>query len=199
LLGQPERSVHAGDPESDIHELHAQEREAPPDREALDWKFTTNLPGCSRDDAIGELHWYAMRWKIETFHKILKFGCKTEESKLRTAEWLLNLISVYCILSWRILWMTMINRVSPDGPPTLALTRTEITTPERLMSGMPSSSRKTVSYCLTSIAKLGGYLARKGDPPPGHMARGHVARHHTPCRHRPGHEHRQGNCGYLKG
>ncbi len=62
-----------------------------------------------------------MRWKIETFHKILKSGCKAEESKLRTAERLVNLISVYCILSWRIFWMTTINRVCPDGPQTLAL------------------------------------------------------------------------------
>ncbi|EMF88997.1 hypothetical protein LEP1GSC005_1152 [Leptospira santarosai str. ST188] len=27
-----------------------------------------------------------MRWKIEVFHKILKSGCKAEESKLRTAD-----------------------------------------------------------------------------------------------------------------
>ena len=108
-----------------------------------------------------------MRWKIETFHKILKSGCRAEESKLRTAERLVNLISVYCILSWRIFWMTMINRVCPDGPPTLALTKTEITKLDRLMTGTPASSRKTVSYYLTRIARLGGYLARKGDPPPG--------------------------------
>lgn len=63
----------------------------------------------------------------------------------------------------------MINRVCPDGLPTLALTKTEITTLERLMLGTPASSRKTMSYYLTRIARLGGYLARKGDPPPGNM------------------------------
>lgn len=110
-----------------------------------------------------------MRRKIETFHKILKSGCKAEESKLRTAERLVNLISVYCILCWRIFWITMINRVCPDGQPTLALTKTEINTLERLSTGTPTSSRKTVSYYLTRIARLGGYLARKGDPPPGNM------------------------------
>ena len=63
----------------------------------------------------------------------------------------------------------MINRVCPDGPPTLALTRTEITTLERLVTGTPASSRKTVSYYLNRIAMPDSYLARKGDPPPGHM------------------------------
>jgi hypothetical protein len=50
--------------------------------------------------AIEKLKWYASRWKIETFHKILKSGCKAEESKLRTADRLVNLISIFCILSW---------------------------------------------------------------------------------------------------
>ena len=43
-----------------------------------------------------------MRWKIETFHKILKSGCRAEESKLRTAERLANLIAMLCILAWRV-------------------------------------------------------------------------------------------------
>ncbi|XAV88461.1 MAG: transposase [Candidatus Symbiodolus clandestinus] len=59
----------------------------------------TSLPVKALENAIEKLNWYAMRWKIETFHKILKSGCKAESSKLRTAERLTNLIAVYCILS----------------------------------------------------------------------------------------------------
>jgi hypothetical protein len=39
-----------------------------------------HLPVRSRREAIEKLEWYAMRWKIEVFHKILKSGCKAEES-----------------------------------------------------------------------------------------------------------------------
>jgi hypothetical protein len=42
--------------------------------------------------------------------KILKSGCKAEESKLRTAQRLTNLIAVFCIISWRIFRITMLNR-----------------------------------------------------------------------------------------
>ncbi|UOG60897.1 hypothetical protein [Leptospira noguchii] len=49
-----------------------------------------------------------------------------KESKLRTAERLVNLISIYCILSWRIFWMTMMNRSTNDAPPDFGLTQTEI-------------------------------------------------------------------------
>src|SRR5438874_12745729 len=86
----------------------------------------TDLPVRSLKDAVEKLQWYALRWKIELFHKILKSGCKAEESKLRTAERLVNLISIFCIVSWRIFWMTMLNRTAPNEPPNGALTRTEM-------------------------------------------------------------------------
>jgi IS4 transposase len=47
--------------------------------------------------AIEKLQWYALRWNIETFHKILKSGCQAEQSKLRTAERLVNLLATFCI------------------------------------------------------------------------------------------------------
>ena len=70
--------------------IHAQERDVPPRRPGIEWKLLTNLPVQSRAEAIEKLDWYAMRWKIETFHKILKSGCKAEDSKLRTADRLAN-------------------------------------------------------------------------------------------------------------
>jgi Transposase DNA-binding len=77
--------------------IHAEERGKPKNRKKIDWRLITDLPVQSRKDAIEKLAWYALRWKIEVFHKILKSGCKAEESKLRTAQRLVNLISVFCI------------------------------------------------------------------------------------------------------
>ena len=62
----------------------------------------TDLPARSRSEAIEKLDWYAFRWKVEVFHKILKSGCRAEDSKFRTADRLTNLIAVFCILSWRV-------------------------------------------------------------------------------------------------
>jgi hypothetical protein len=101
------------------------------------------------------------------FHKTLKSGCKAEESKLRTAQRLTNLISVFCILSWRVFWMTMLNRLTPDAPPALALIPTEIALLDRVMSDKSQAWRKTLVHYLTKIARLGGYLTRPSDPPPG--------------------------------
>jgi len=149
--------------------LHATERGAPKGRDPIDWKLVTDLPIRSRKEAVEKLNWYAMRWKIETFHKILKSGCKAEEVKLRTAERLVNLIAVLCILSWRVFWMTMLSRSQPDAAPEMALTATEIYLLDQLVSDTShaKSAGNTVSLYLIKLARLGGYLARAKDPPPG--------------------------------
>ena len=147
--------------------IHAEERVTPKNRKKIEWKLITDLPIGSRADAIEKLEWYALRWKIEVFHKILKSGCKAEESKLRTAQRLTNLIAVFCIISWRVFWMTMLNRSAPEAPPALALTAIEVALLDRLVNDKPRPRRKTLSHYLTKIARLGGDLARAKDPPPG--------------------------------
>ena len=105
--------------------LHAREQEEPTGRPRIDWKLITDLPVDGHADAMEKLHWYAMRWKIEVFHKILKLGCGAEQARLRTAERLVRLLAVFCILSWRVFWLTMLNRIKPDLEAALALTELE--------------------------------------------------------------------------
>jgi hypothetical protein len=149
--------------------LYAQEREEPPDRPRIDWKLITDLPVHSHEAAVEKLRWYAMRWKIEVFHKILKSGCRAEDARLRTAERLVNLIAVFCILSWRVFWMTMINRSVPSADPGIALTEVENRLLDQLVPDKAGRHphERTLSTYLTKIARLGGYLARASDPPPG--------------------------------
>lgn len=151
--------------------IHAQERGAPKGRDKVNWKLITDLPVTSRKEAIEKLRWYALRWKIEVFHKILKSGCKAEASKLRTANRLTNLISVLAILSWRIFWTTMMNRAAPDAAPEVAFTSLEIKLLDRLVADKHDTDvrSRSLSTYLTKLARLGGYLARSSDPPPGNM------------------------------
>jgi len=55
------------------------------------------------------------------------------------------------------------------APPDLALTAAEIGLLDHLVKDKDRQSlqRKTLSHYLTKIARLGGYLARANDPPPG--------------------------------
>jgi hypothetical protein len=87
---------------------------------------------------------------------------------LRTAERLANLLAIFCILGWRILWLTMLNRTDPDASPKMALTGTEtrVARPTRRRCREPAMRPGTLAFHLTKLARLGGYLARANDPPP---------------------------------
>jgi hypothetical protein len=150
--------------------LHATERNCPKGRDPIEWKLVTDLPIHSRAEAVEKLDWYALRWRIETYHKILKSGCRSEESQLRTAERIVNLLALNCIIAWRIFWLTMLQRDARRPKPNLVFTDVEL----RLLERTTASSRKakrvstpSLKRCLSQLAILGGYLNRAGDGPPG--------------------------------
>jgi hypothetical protein len=152
-------------PELELTVIHATETSRPRRRERIQWKLVTNLPVHTLKDALEKIRWYALRWKIEMFHKILKTGCRAEQAKLRTAERLSRLIAVFCILSWRVFWMTMIQRTDPEISAGAVITAQEQTVLDKLF-GIPEKPDGLSTY-LIRIARLGGYLARASDPPPG--------------------------------
>ena len=156
-------------PALDLTVIHATERGAPKGRKPIEWKLITDLPARTRSEAVEKIDWYAMRWKIEVFHKILKSGCRAEDSKLRTADRLANLMAVFCILSWRVFWLTMLNRTAPNAAPAMALASTEMGLLDQLVAdaGNRRCRSGTLSFYLIKLARLGGYLARSSDPPPG--------------------------------
>jgi hypothetical protein len=62
----------------------------------------------------------------------------------------------------------VLNRAVPEAPVELALTASELHVLDHLLTG-PPTTRNTLSYYLNKIARLGGYLARGSDPPPGNI------------------------------
>lgn len=132
------------------------------------WKLLTDLEVRSRQQAIEKLNWYAQRWKIESFHKILKSGCRAEESRLRTADRLVNLLALFSILSWRVFWITMLNRSHPEAAPTEAFTELDQYLLDELLPNKGvAPPTPSLSHYIVKLARLGGYLARAHDPPPG--------------------------------
>ena len=169
LTVRPPIGKHRQYPALSLTVLHADERGTPEGREPIRWRLLTNRPVDDLAGAIEKLDWYSQRWKIETFHKVLKSGCRAEQSKLRTAERLTNLLAVLCIIGWRVFWLTMANRATPEAPAEVALTVVEVAILDRLAGDAGVPARPTVSHYVVAVAKLGGYLARAKDPPPGNM------------------------------
>ena len=147
--------------------IHAWERGKPKGRKPTCWKLLTDLPVEDLESAIEKVDWYSQRWKIETFHKVLKSGCRAEDAKLRTAERLTNLIAVFCIIAWRVFWLTMLHRTNPKTPADVVFTETELAILNHLSDETDGPPPRNVAHYLLVVAKLGGYLNRKNDGPPG--------------------------------
>lgn len=155
-------------PALDLTVIHAFEARKPRGRARIEWKLVTDLAVSSVRSAVEKLRWYAQRWKIELFHKILKSGCRIETARLRTAERLTKLIALFCILAWRVFWTTMVARTAPCAPTNAVLTETEVVLLDRAVGHRPSiPTDGTLARYLMKVACLGGHLARARDPPPG--------------------------------
>ena len=106
--------------------IHSLELDPPADRQPIDWKLVTNLPVADLDGTVEKLDGYALRWKAEVFHKVMKSGCRAEEARLQTAERLVKFLALVAVVSWRIFFVTMSARGEPETPPDTVLTAGEI-------------------------------------------------------------------------
>jgi hypothetical protein len=139
------------------------------EHEPIEWLLLTNTVINNVEQAAQVVSWYCWRWQIEVFHKIIKSGCRVENSRLQTAKRLQNYITLMSVVAWRLHWLTYINRTEPDLPCTHILTTIEwqalymrIHKTTQLLSKLP-----TVRQAVRWIAQLGGFLARKSDGEPG--------------------------------
>jgi hypothetical protein len=97
------------------------------------------------------------------FHHILKTGCRDECG--------VKLIAVVCILAWRMFWTTMVGHAAPEADARLAVTADEIALLDQLVPDRAAGEHTLLAY-VVKVARLGGYLARSRDPPPGNLVMG---------------------------
>src|SRR5262249_17613824 len=95
--------------------IHADEPGTPTGREPIRWRLLTDLPVEGLASAVEKLDWYALRWNVETYHKVLKSGCQAEQAKLRTAERLTNMLAGVCIIGWRGVLRASVERWGTAG------------------------------------------------------------------------------------
>lgn len=151
----------------DLQIIHAEELNPPEGRVPVFWKLITNLPVTTHADAVHKLDWYALRWKIETFFRTLKTGCRIEELRLATADRLANCIALCCVVAWRVSWLTMLSREAPKASPDAVFTNTERSLLERATPDRKRNVLRDLNFYIRAVARLGGYLDRTSDAPPG--------------------------------
>jgi hypothetical protein len=166
-LHPPKRKPHL--PALPVYAVEARETAPPKGEAAIGWQLLTTWPVTTASEAIRCVQWYAKRWQIEVFHKVLKSGCRVEQRQLESAERLQRMLGVYVVVAWRILALTIAAREHPELPVNIWLEEAEWQTlacwVNRALT--PLKAPPTVNEAVLWIAKLGGFLARKGDGMPG--------------------------------
>jgi hypothetical protein len=133
----------------------------------LDWWLGTSLPINTPEEALQAVSDYEWRWPVaEEYHKVEKSGLQMEKQRFR-GDALLAMMAVLSILAIRILQMRYAREGDPQGPATSIASREEIEMVE--MVSKQVGKLTTVAKWVDAVAKLGGYLGRKGDGPPGWM------------------------------
>jgi hypothetical protein len=167
-LKPPPRQVGEALPVVELTVVEAREINPPAGEEPLVWILLTSLPVETLAQAKAVLERYLCRWEIELFHKVLKSGCKLEALQQRYDFSLKPTIIVCMIIAWRILYATRLGRVCPELPCEVMFDRSEWEPVVVVLKGRAAlKSPPTLGEMIILIAKLGGYLGRKNDPPPG--------------------------------
>jgi len=147
----------------------AREECPPPGIEAVEWMLLTTLSVVNFEDAVQKVRWYAGRWGIEVFHRVLKSGCKIETRQLAGADRLEVCLAIDLVVAWRIFHLTKLGRQTPDVPCTVYFEEHEwkaLVTHVTQNPNIPKEPPK-LREAVRMVAGLGGFLGRKGDGEPG--------------------------------
>ncbi len=141
------------------------EEQAPEGEEPLEWILLTSVPTTTLEEAWERVDWYRHRWLVEDYHQCLKSGCRIEERQLQTVEGLIRLLGLLSPLAVRLLQVRACAREDPERPASELIDPLMLAVLAERSGHSPATM--TVGTFWTEVARLGGYLARSHDGPPG--------------------------------
>ena len=146
--------------------VEVRELNPPVGRKPMVWVLLTSLPIGTLAQIKRIVGCYTQRWLVEEFHKALKSGTQMEASQLATGRALQALCAVLSLVALRLLETKLYARAFPDEPVPPGQFAPELIRLLAAKWGRPVGgwTQRTV---WRSIARCGGFMARRGDGEPG--------------------------------
>jgi transposase-like protein/transposase Tn5 family protein len=146
-----------------IWAVHAIEESPPEGQAPLEWLLLTSESVPTFDDASRVLRYYALRWRIEEFHKAWKSGCGVEDRRNQHADNLERVAAITMFVAVRLLQLNEYVAASPETPCDVILAEDEwhclwVTTKK----SRPPKKVPSMRWARDAIARLGGWLNTKG-------------------------------------
>ncbi len=167
VLRVPFRYVNQGLSKITAWAVIAQEETPPTESDPIAWNLLTNVPTQNLTQAIERVHWYSCRWVVEMFHRILKSGCRIEHRQFDDLNNLKRFLAIDSVVAWRVLYLTLISRTSPQRSCASLL---EVYEWQALYcfihkTNQPPAQPPTLGDAALWIAKLGGFTGSKNIQP----------------------------------
>jgi len=146
--------------------VEAREVDAPEGAKAVHWVLLSSWPSGDFAAARRVVKAYTRRWLVEEYHKALKSGARVEESQLMAAPRLEALTGILAVVAVRLLNMKLLATARPDDAVEAEQLPPQALTILEKKVGRPKAGW-TQQTLLVAVARLGGFLARQRDGPPG--------------------------------
>jgi transposase-like protein/DDE family transposase len=161
----PRHEPRAGKDPVTVWVMRVWEEQAPDGEEPLEWILVTSVPTTTLAQAWERVEWYRQRWLVEDYHQCLKSGCRIEERQLQSVDGLIRLLGLLSPLAVRLVQIRGYARSQPQRP------AHEVSEPLMLavvaQRAGQAPATMTIGSFWMEVARLGGYLARSHDGPPG--------------------------------
>jgi hypothetical protein len=132
-------------------------------KEPLEWILLGSLPAATPEQIKERRDWYCCRPLVEMYHDVEKNGCREEDRRFETAEGMQACVATLAVVAVRVLQLRLAAQEQPAGPAEQVATKQEAEVLTRQL-GQPI---QTVRQFVPGVARLGGFLGRKGDGEPG--------------------------------
>lgn len=153
-----------------LYALWAHEVGTPEGQEPMDWTLLTSWPITSLKVARRIVKWYALRWGIECWHKVLKSVCRVESRQLKSLQALERALAFDMIVASRALLLNRLGKDHPELPAELFYSpeELEVLDVKKKDSGkFLTATKLTLFQANILVAMLAGFWARPSDGHPG--------------------------------
>jgi len=132
----------------------------------LDWWLATSVPIHNSADALQCVSDYEWRWPVaEEYHKVEKTGLRLESQRFEKGASLQAVLALLAVMAVRLMQLRYARDAQPEAPAETVATAEEIDMAKRATNFRGHGM--TVRQFVDGVARLGGYLGRKSDGPPG--------------------------------
>lgn len=169
-LAPPAVALKKSWPTLKLYAVLAREVGAPSGVQPIEWLLLSSWPVPTLKMARRMVRWYALRWGIECWHKVLKVVCGVERRQMKSAQALERALALDMIVASRVLLLTRLGKEHPDLPAEQFYTpdELEILAVKKKETGRFADSPKlSLLQANILVGMLAGFWARRSDGHPG--------------------------------